>query len=76
MPPKHHGLRAYLIGRTSIYSRGIVNSWLKLEEEGKIKAIGKSIHDRQPVVTALESMVGESNKAALGLGSVAAVCCI
>ncbi len=35
------------LGRTSIYSRGIVDSLLKLKQEGKIKAIGTSIHDRQ-----------------------------
>jgi aryl-alcohol dehydrogenase-like predicted oxidoreductase len=35
------------LGRTSIYSHGIVDSLLKLKEEGKIKGIGVSIHDRQ-----------------------------
>lgn len=35
------------LGRTSIYSQGIVDSLLKLKQEGKIKAIGASIHDRQ-----------------------------
>lgn len=35
------------LGRTSIYSRGIVDSLLKLKEEGKIRAIGASIHNRQ-----------------------------
>lgn len=35
------------LGRTSIYSQGIVDSLLKLKQEGKIKAIGTSIHDRQ-----------------------------
>jgi len=35
------------LGRTSMYSRGIVDSLLKLKQEGKIKAIGTSIHDRQ-----------------------------
>ena len=34
------------LGRTSTYSRGIVDSLLKLKQEGKIKAIGTSIHDR------------------------------
>ena len=35
------------LGRTSIYSQGVVDSLLKLKREGKIKAIGTSIHDRQ-----------------------------
>lgn len=35
------------LGRTSIYSQSIVDSLLKLKQEGKIKAIGASIHDRQ-----------------------------
>ncbi len=35
------------LGRTSIYSQGIVDSLLKLKQEGKVKAIGTSIHDRQ-----------------------------
>ena len=35
------------LGRTSIYSHGVVDSLLKLKQEGKIKAIGTSIHDRQ-----------------------------
>ncbi len=35
------------LGRTSFYSRGVVDSLLKLKQEGKIKAIGTSIHDRQ-----------------------------
>ncbi|MBW2369891.1 MAG: aldo/keto reductase [Deltaproteobacteria bacterium] len=35
------------LGRTSFYSRGIVNTLLKLKQEGKIKAIGISIHDRK-----------------------------
>ena len=35
------------LGRTSIYSQGIIDSLLKLKQEGKIKAIGTSIHDRQ-----------------------------
>ena len=35
------------LGRTSIYSHGTVDSLLKLKKEGKIKAIGVSIHDRQ-----------------------------
>ena len=35
------------LGRTSAYSRGIIDSLLKLKQEGKIKAIGTSIHDRQ-----------------------------
>jgi aryl-alcohol dehydrogenase-like predicted oxidoreductase len=35
------------LGRTSFYSRGIVDSLLRLKQEGKIKAIGTSIHDRQ-----------------------------
>ena len=35
------------LGRTSVYSRGVVDLLLKLKQEGKIKAIGISIHDRQ-----------------------------
>lgn len=35
------------LGRTSTYSRGVVDSLLKLKQEGKIKAIGTSIHDRK-----------------------------
>ena len=35
------------LGRTSIYSQGVVDSLLKLKQEGKINAIGTSIHDRQ-----------------------------
>jgi len=35
------------LGRTSIYSQGIIDSLLKLKQECKIKAIGTSIHDRQ-----------------------------
>ena len=39
--------KLWWLGRTSIYSHGIVDSLLKLKEEGKIKAIWVSIHDRQ-----------------------------
>ena len=35
------------LGRTSFYSQGVVDSLLRLKQEGKIKAIGTSIHDRQ-----------------------------
>jgi aryl-alcohol dehydrogenase-like predicted oxidoreductase len=35
------------LGRTSIYSKGIIDTLLELKKEGKIKAIGISIHDRQ-----------------------------
>jgi len=35
------------LGRTSFYSQGVVDSLLKLKQEGKIKAIGTSIHDRK-----------------------------
>ena len=35
------------LGKTSIYSRGIVDTLLKLKEEGKIRSIGVSIHDRK-----------------------------
>jgi aryl-alcohol dehydrogenase-like predicted oxidoreductase len=35
------------LGRTSIYSRGVLDTLLELKQEGKIKAIGTSIHDRQ-----------------------------
>ena len=35
------------LGRTSIYSKSVIDSLLKLKQEGKIKAIGTSIHDRK-----------------------------
>lgn len=35
------------LGKTSIYSKGIIDSLLKLKQEGKILAIGTSIHDRK-----------------------------
>lgn len=35
------------LGRTSVYSQGVIDSLLKLKQEGKIKAIGTSTHDRQ-----------------------------
>ncbi len=35
------------LGRTSAYSQGVIDSLLKLKQEGKIKAIGTSIHDRK-----------------------------
>ncbi|MFH1983412.1 MAG: aldo/keto reductase [Pseudomonadota bacterium] len=35
------------LGRMSAYTGGIVDTLLKLKQEGKIKAIGTSIHDRQ-----------------------------
>jgi len=35
------------LGRTSFYSQGVVDSLLKLKQEGKIKAIGTSIHNRK-----------------------------
>lgn len=35
------------LGRTSAYSKNVMDSLLKLKEEGKIKAIGTSIHDRK-----------------------------
>jgi len=35
------------LGRTSIYSKGIIDVLLKLKSEGKILAIGTSIHDRE-----------------------------
>jgi len=35
------------LGRTSFYSQGVADSLLRLKQEGKIKAIGTSIHDRQ-----------------------------
>jgi len=35
------------LGKTSFYSQGVVDSLLKLKQEGKIKAIGTSIHDRK-----------------------------
>jgi aryl-alcohol dehydrogenase-like predicted oxidoreductase len=35
------------LGKTSRYSQGIIDTLLKLKEEGKIKTIGASIHDRQ-----------------------------
>ena len=35
------------LGKTSAYSNGVISTLLKMKEEGKIKAIGTSIHDRQ-----------------------------
>jgi aryl-alcohol dehydrogenase-like predicted oxidoreductase len=35
------------LGWTSAYSQGVVDALLKLKQEGKLKAIGTSIHDRQ-----------------------------
>ena len=35
------------LGRTSIYSEGIINTLLKLKREQKILSIGTSIHDRK-----------------------------
>lgn len=35
------------LGRTSIYSNGIISTLLKLKQEGKIRSIGISIHDRK-----------------------------
>jgi len=35
------------LGKTSMYSKGIVDALLKLKQEGKIRAIGTSIHDRK-----------------------------
>lgn len=35
------------LGKTSAYTRGTIETLLKLKQEGKIKAIGTSIHDRQ-----------------------------
>ena len=34
------------LGRTSIYSKGILDTLLTLKQEGKIRSIGTSIHDR------------------------------
>jgi aryl-alcohol dehydrogenase-like predicted oxidoreductase len=35
------------LGKTSIYSKGIIDTLLKLKQEGKILSIGTSIHDRK-----------------------------
>jgi aryl-alcohol dehydrogenase-like predicted oxidoreductase len=35
------------LGKTSAYTSGTIDTLLKLKQEGKIKAIGTSIHDRQ-----------------------------
>lgn len=35
------------LGRTSIYSKGIIDTLLKLKQEGRILSIGTSIHDRK-----------------------------
>ncbi len=35
------------LGRTSIYSKAIIDTLLKLKQEGKILGIGTSIHDRK-----------------------------
>ena len=35
------------LGRTSVHSKGIIDTLLKLKQEGKILSIGTSIHDRK-----------------------------
>ena len=46
------------LGRTSIYSQSIIDTLVKLKQEGKIKAIGTSIHDRKRAgMLALESEI-------------------
>ena len=35
------------LGKASMYSKGIINTLLKLKQEGKIRSIGTSIHDRR-----------------------------
>lgn len=35
------------LGRTSFYRQGVIDALLKLKQEGKIRAIGTSIHDRR-----------------------------
>ena len=35
------------LGRTSVYSKGIIDTLLKLKQEGRILTIGTSIHDRK-----------------------------
>lgn len=35
------------LGRTSIYTKGIIDTLLKLKQEGRILSIGTSIHDRK-----------------------------
>jgi aryl-alcohol dehydrogenase-like predicted oxidoreductase len=35
------------LGKTSIYSKGIIDTLLKLKQDGKIRSIGASIHDRK-----------------------------
>lgn len=35
------------LGRTSFHTQGIIDTLLKLKQEGKIRAIGTSIHDRK-----------------------------
>ncbi len=35
------------LGRTSLYSKGIIDTLLKLKQEGRIRSIGTSIHDRK-----------------------------
>lgn len=46
------------LGRTSIYSKGTVGTLLQLKKEGKIRAIGTSIHDRHRAgMLALDSAI-------------------
>ncbi|MFH1102800.1 MAG: aldo/keto reductase [Pseudomonadota bacterium] len=46
------------LGRTSIYSKSIMDSLSKLKQEGKVKAIGVSIHNRQRAgILALDSEI-------------------
>ena len=35
------------LGRTSVYSQGVIDTLLKLKQEGRILSIGTSIHDRK-----------------------------
>jgi len=35
------------LGRTSFYRQGVIDALLRLKQEGKIRAIGTSIHDRK-----------------------------
>jgi aryl-alcohol dehydrogenase-like predicted oxidoreductase len=46
------------LGRTSMYSRGTIDTLLKLKQEGRILSIGTSIHDRKRAGTlALDSEI-------------------
>src|SRR4030042_2440651 len=46
------------LGRTSLYNKSVVGALIKLKQEGKVRAIGASIHNRQRAgMLALDSQI-------------------